>query len=69
MHLTRFLNRDSFARFSGIGIGCQQLQASHTLEILIGPDAPDPVDAAKTISDETLLAGCYKIDDKEGVEL
>ena len=41
-HPCRFVNRDAFARFAGIGIGCQRLQASNVLEISIGPDPPDP---------------------------
>lgn len=34
----RFVDRDAFARFAGIGIGCQRLQASQVLNIQIGPD-------------------------------
>lgn len=58
----RFVNRDAFARLSGIGIGCQQLQAPRPLEITIGPDAPDPAEPAASEFDESLFAGCYKID-------
>lgn len=36
--LQRFVDRDAFARFTGIGIGCQRLQASQVLDIQIGPD-------------------------------
>ena len=35
---SRFVDRDAFARFAGIGIGCQRLQASQVLDIQIGPD-------------------------------
>ena len=34
----RFVDRDAFARFAGIGIGCQQFQASQVLDIQVGPD-------------------------------
>ena len=41
----RFVDRDAFARFSGIGIGCQHPQANQILNIQVGPDftpsAPD----------------------------
>ena len=50
---TRFVDRDAFARFLGIGIGCQRLQASHIPEIIIGPDAPDPI---KPITAEQITA-------------
>lgn len=43
--LHRFVDRDAFARFSGIGIGCQHPQANQILNIQVGPDftpsAPD----------------------------
>ena len=79
----RFVDRDAFARFSGIGIGCQRLQAAHVPEIIIGPDAPDPIkptvteqataeNAAEPVTtefDESRFAGCYTIDDDEGVDL
>jgi len=35
---SRFVDRDAFARFAGIGIGCQRLQASQVLDIQIGKD-------------------------------
>ena len=34
----RFVDRDAFARFAGIGIGCQRFQSSRVLEIQSGPD-------------------------------
>jgi hypothetical protein len=34
----RFVDRDAFARFAGIGIGCQHLQTSRVLNIQAGPD-------------------------------
>ena len=34
----RFVDRDAFARSTGIGIGCQRFQASKTLDIQVGPD-------------------------------
>lgn len=61
----RFADRDAFARFSGIGIGCQQMQATRTLEIVIGPDAPDPAEPAANEFDESLFEGCYTISDDE----
>ena len=66
----RFVDRDAFARYSGIGIGCQRLQAAHILEVIIGPDAPDPVDSAAAQGgfDESLFDGCYKIDDDDEVD-
>lgn len=36
--LCRFVDRDAFARFAGIGIGCQRFQASQVLNIQVGPD-------------------------------
>lgn len=45
----RFVDRDAFARFAGIGIGCQRLQASRVLDIQSGPD--------HTISDPGLQQG------------
>jgi len=39
---SRFVNRDVFARFAGIGIGCQRLQASQVLNIQIGKDHTEP---------------------------
>ena len=79
----RFVDRDAFARFSGIGIGCQRLQAAHVPEIILGPDPPDPVEpsvlgpvqageAAELVTsefDESRFAGCYKIDDNEDADL
>lgn len=62
----RFVNRDAFARFSGIGIGCQMLQATRSLELTIGPDAPDPPEPAAGEFDESLFAGCYTMDDEDG---
>ena len=59
----RFADHDAFARFSGIGIGCKQLQATRTLEIIIGPDAPDPVDPVASEFDKSKFDGCYTIDD------
>ena len=66
----RFVDRDAFARFLGIGIGCQRLQAARSLEITIGPDAPDPTNSDPKILvtsefDESLFAECYKIDDDD----
>jgi hypothetical protein len=66
LNLHRFVDRDAFARFSGIGIGCQQLQATQILEVVVGPDAPEPADAAESGFDEDLFTGCYKIDDNDG---
>ena len=34
----RFVDRDAFARFAGIGIGCQRFQATRVLDIQVGPD-------------------------------
>lgn len=34
----RLVDRDAFARFAGIGIGCQQFQASQVLNIQVGPN-------------------------------
>ena len=34
----RFVDRDAFARFAGIGIGCQRHQAVQVLNIHVGPD-------------------------------
>jgi len=34
----RFVDRDAFARFAGIGVGCQHFQATQVLEIQVGPD-------------------------------
>lgn len=53
-------------RFLGIGIGCQQLQAAHISEIIVGPDAPDPVDPPEF--DDRLFDECYKIDDDDDVD-
>lgn len=64
----RFADRDAFARFSGIGIGCQQMQATRALKIVIGLDAPDPVDLAADEFDESLFEGCYTIDDDRSDE-
>ena len=36
--LHRFVDGDAFARFGGIGIGCQQFQAARILGIRVGPD-------------------------------
>jgi hypothetical protein len=58
-----------FARFSGIGIGCQRLQATRTLEMIIGPDAPVPMDSALGKFDEGLFVGCYQIDDDDVADL
>ena len=76
LHMYRFVNRDAFARFSGIGIGCQRFQATRSLEITVGADAPDPMEPATTDPteqavtefDESLFDGCYKIDDEEEVD-
>ena len=79
----RFVDRDAFARFSGIGIGCQRLQSTHISEIIIGPDPPDPVkpstteqvpagETAESVTnefDESRFAGCYTIDDNEDADL
>ena len=62
----RFVDRDAFARFVGIGVGCQRLQATRILEIVIGPDAPDPANPPDTMGGlDGLFAGCYKIDDDD----
>ena len=34
----RFVDRDAFARFGGIGVGCQRFQATRVLDIQVGPD-------------------------------
>lgn len=34
----RFVDRDAFARFAGIGVGCQRFQATQVLNIEVGPD-------------------------------
>ena len=34
----RFVDGDTFARFDGIGIGCQKFQATRTLSIQVGSD-------------------------------
>ena len=36
--LHRFVDRDAFARFAGIRTGCQHFQATHILNIQVGPD-------------------------------
>lgn len=66
----RFVDHDTFARFSGIGIGCQRLQATRTLKVIIGPDAPDPVDPPiiQGEFDEAPFTECYKIDDDDEVD-
>lgn len=80
---TRFADRDAFARFSGIGVGCQRLQATRVPEIIIGPDPPDPVKSVPTEQttaeqtvepitsefDEDRFAGCYTIDSDEDADL
>jgi hypothetical protein len=63
MRVPRFADRDAFARSLGIGIGCQRLQATQTPEIVIGPDAPDPMELTTDGFDESLFDGCYKFDD------
>ena len=65
LHECRFADHDAFARFSGIGVGSQRLQATRTLKIIIGPDAPDPVDPVSSTFDGSLFDGCYKFDDDE----
>jgi hypothetical protein len=65
----RFADRDAFARFSGIGIGCQRLQATHALEITIGPDAPDSAGPVASEFENGLFDGCYKIDDEDDGDL
>ena len=66
----RFVDCDAFARFSGIGIGCQKLQAAHSQEITIGPNAPEPPSESVAVEfDESLFADCYKIDDNDEVDL
>ena len=63
-YLFRFVDRDAFARFSGIGVGCQQLQATCVHEIIVGPDAPDPIDGRITSQfNNSLFTECYKMDD------
>jgi hypothetical protein len=37
-YANRFVDRDAFARFAGIGIGCQRFQALQPLNIQVGPD-------------------------------
>ena len=34
----RFVDRDAFARFAGIGVGCRHFQATKVLDIQVGPD-------------------------------
>ena len=36
--LHRFVDRDAFTRFAGIGTGCQHFQATHILNIQVGPN-------------------------------
>ena len=64
-HMPSFVDRDAFARFAGIGIGCQRLQASHVLEIIIGPDPPDTEDPVTGYLDHDPFAGLYTMDDDD----
>ena len=61
----RFADHDAFARFSGIGIGCQRLQATHILEIAIGPDASGPAELVASEFDDNQFDGCYTMDDDD----
>ena len=36
------MDRDAFARFAGIGIGCQRFQAARVLDIQVGLDCDLP---------------------------
>jgi len=56
-----------FARFAGIGIGCQRYQASNVLEISVGPDPPDPDPGAPIVDDvdDDQFEGCYTFDDDD----
>jgi len=65
----RFSDHDAFARFSGIGIGCQRLQATRTLKIVIGPDAPNPMGPITSEFESGLFEGCYKFDDDDDESL
>ena len=42
-----------------------RLQATHTLEIIIGPKAPDPVDLVASKFDKSKFNRCYTIDDND----
>ena len=44
------------------------MQATRALKIVIGLDAPDPVDLAADEFDESLFEGCYTIDDDRSDE-
>ena len=43
----RFADGDTFARFSGIGIGCQRFQSHQVLNIQVGPDYTADVTSAQ----------------------
>jgi hypothetical protein len=61
----RFVDHNAFARSLGIGIGCQRLQATQTLEIVIGPNAPDPMELTTNGFDESLFNTYYKFDNND----
>ena len=64
----RFVDCDTFARFAGIGIGCQWLQASNVLEISVGPDPPDPPVPGAPFEDginDDRFKDCYTIDPED----
>jgi len=67
-HAYRFADRDAFARFSGIGIGCQRLQATRVLEVVVGPDTPAPMNLVTSELDDSLFDGCYTIDDDDDTD-
>jgi hypothetical protein len=50
-----------FARFAGIGIGCQQFQATQVLEIQVGPDCD-----AETLRPQFSNSGGLEGDDDGG---
>ena len=51
--LHRFVDRDAFARFAGIGVGCQRFQATQVLDIQVGPDCTSAGDSAGLEADES----------------
>ena len=66
----KFADCDIFARFLGISVGCQKLQATHSQEITIRPNAPEPPSELVAVEfDESLFADCYKINDDNEVDL
>lgn len=57
-YANRFVDRDAFARFAGIGIGCQRFQAPQPLDIRVGPDyVASPPSPHDDHDDEELEAG------------